>query len=75
MCDYAVWKKINRKMRAQEKMFPKSKYETRAEHVARLQKTAKSLTQSFINNSIGDMTRRCQRLYAARGGYFEEGGR
>ena len=75
VCDYAVWKEINRKMRAQEKMFPKSKYETRAEYVARLQKTAKSLTQSFINNSIGDMTRRCQRLYAARGGYFEEGGR
>ena len=75
VCDYAVWAEINRKMRAQEKDFPKSKYETRAEYVARLHNTAKSLTPNFINKSIGDMTRRCQRLYDARGGYFQEGGR
>ena len=30
---------------------------------------------SFIDSSIGDMRRRCQRLYAAKGHHFEEGGR
>jgi len=28
-----------------------------------------------VERSIGDMKRRCQLLYARRGGLFEEGGR
>ena len=53
----------------------KSKRETRQEYVNRLRRVAKSLPASFINKSIGDMVRRCNRLYAAKGGHFEEGGR
>jgi hypothetical protein len=75
VCDYALWKQVNRKMRKQEKKYPKSWRETRAQYIARLRRSAMNLPQSFIDNSIGDMVRRCQRLYKAKGGHFQEGGR
>ena len=54
---------------------PKSKRETRDQYGTRLRRTALRLPLSFIDSSIGDMWRRCQRLYAAKGHHFEEGGR
>jgi hypothetical protein len=33
------------------------------------------LPKEFIVKSIGDMVRRGKRLYDAKGGYFEEGGK
>ena len=73
--DYAVWREINKRMRRQEKSWPKSKRETRDQYGTRLRRTALRLPRSFIDSSIGDMRRRCQRLYAAKGHHFEEGGR
>ena len=35
---------------------------------------AKGVKANFVNKSIGDMARRCQRLHAAEGKNFEEGG-
>ena len=75
ICDYALWSQINRKMRRGEASFPMSKKESRDEYLERLKRNAKSLSRSFINRAIEDMKRRCQRLYAARGGHFEEGAR
>ena len=75
VCDYALWAAVNRKMRRQEKKFPRAKRETRAEHIARLRRAAHSLTPAFINKSIGDMRRRCRLLFERQGGLFEEGGR
>jgi hypothetical protein len=75
VCDYALWKRISRAMRKQERNFPKEKRETRDEYLARLAQTARGLPRSFIDNSIGDMAARCRRLYACRGGLIEEGGR
>ena len=75
VCDYALWKQVNRKMRKQEQKYPKSRRETRAQYIARLRRSAMNLPQSFIDNPIGDMVRRCQRLYNAKGGHFQEGGR
>ena len=75
VCDYALWKQVTRVMRRQEKKFPRSKRESRAQHLKRLEKAAKSLSKSFVDNAIADMVRRCKRLDAAKGGYFEEGGR
>lgn len=72
--DYAVWKQVTRKMRAQERKFPRSKRETRAEYIARLRKVAMSLPRQFIDDAIGNMVTRCRRLYDAQGGHFEEGG-
>ena len=62
-------------MRKQEIKFPKNKRENRQEFLSRLRQTATRLSRRTINKAIGDMRRRCQRLYAARGGHFEEGGR
>ena len=75
VCDYAIWKEINKRMRKQELTWRKSKRESRVDYMARLRRTALRLPSSFIKKSMGDMKRRCQRLYAAGGGCFEEGGR
>ncbi len=73
--DYAIWSQVNRRLRKQEKNWPKTKRETRLQYTARLRRTATRLPPAFVKKSIEDMKRRCQRLYAAKGGYFEEGGR
>ena len=75
VCDYALWKEINKRMRAKEAGWPKSKRESRDQYLARLKKTAKTLPKKFIKDSIGDMVRRCSRLYEQKGKYFEEGGK
>ncbi len=73
--DYAIWSEVNRRMRRQEKTWPKSKRESRARYAERLRRTAMSLPKAFITKSIGDMRRRCRRLLAAKGGFIEEGGK
>ena len=73
--DYAVWKKINTNMRAQEKRWPSKKRETRAEYITRLRRTAQNLSRAFVNKAIENMKERCQRLYAEKGKHFEEGGK
>ena len=73
VCDFALWTEVNRRMRKQEKRWPYHKKESRAEHMARLRRTARNLPEKFINDSIGDLRRRCGRLLVARGGHFEEG--
>ena len=75
VCDYALWKQMNIRMRRQEKNWPRTKKESRAQYIERLKRIAMRLPKSFIDNSIADMQRRCQRLYASQGGHFEEGGR
>ena len=61
VCDYALWKQINRTMRRQEKDFPRTKRETRIAYIARLRKAAMGLKKSFVDNAIGNMRERCQR--------------
>ena len=73
--DYAVWSKVETLLRAQERRWPKARKETRAQYIRRLKQTVARLPASFIDRSIGDMQRRCQLLYKAKGGLFEEGGR
>ena len=62
-------------MRLQERRFKKSKRETRDEYIRRLRRAAMALKPAFINKAIGNMRERCQRLYAAKGKHFEEGGK
>ena len=73
--DYAVWAEVERRLRAQEKRWSYGKRETRAEFEGRLDRVAKALPSTFINDSIMDMKRRCERMFAAEGGLFEEGGK
>ena len=75
VCDYTLWHEINRRMRKTEARWPKDRLETRVQYLARLRRTAMRLPPSFIDRSIGDLRWRCARLYDARGGHFEEGGR
>ena len=73
LCDYALWSEINRRMRRQEKNWPGDKKETLAQHARRLKRTATRLPKAFLEKCIGDMRRRCQLLYEAKGHHFEEG--
>ena len=70
--DYSVWAQINRKMRAQEAKFSKTKKETRAEFLRRLRRCAMGLSSDYVNETIGDLRSRCQKLVAAKGGHFPD---
>ena len=74
MCDYALWKEVEKRVRAQEKRFPPAFREPCLAFLKRLRRTALRLLCSFINSSLKNMRIRCQRLAAAKGGHFEEGG-
>ena len=65
---------ITRRMRAEESEWPRAKKESRDDYVQRLRRTALTLPKTFINKAVGDMKRRCQRLFDAKGSLFEEGG-
>ena len=71
--DYSIWAEVNKRMRAQERTW-KTKTETRDEYVARLKRTAKGLERTFVDDVIGNLAVRCERLYQAKGGFFLEGG-
>ena len=73
--DFAVWAEAEKRMRRQERAWPEDKRETRQAFIKRLARTAKALPEDFINKSVSDFKRRCELLYKARGGLFEEGGR
>lgn len=75
MCDYALWKEVEKRMRHQEKRFAPSFRESRKAFLTRLRRTAMRLPPSFISPSLKNMKVRCQRLEAAEGGHFEEGGK
>ena len=73
--DFAVWSEVERRLRAQEKKWPSTKHETRADFMRRVDRVARSIPKEFIDKSISDLPRRCERSYQAKGGLFEEGGR
>ena len=73
--DYAVWKAIGDKMRKQERKFPRSKRETRAAYIALLRRAALALPKLVNREAICNMRRRCQLIFAAKGGHIQDGGR
>lgn len=73
--DFAIWSEVERRMRLLERKWPAEKRETREAFGKRLDRTAKNLPEAFINKSVGHLHERCQRLYEAKGGLFEEGRR
>ena len=74
MCDYSLGQEVEKRMRAQEKRFLLSFRESRVAFLKRLRRTAMRLPSPFINNNLKNMKVRWQRLGAAQGGHFEEGG-
>ena len=47
--------------------------ESRAEFLKRFKRAALRLPSSFVDSSIKQTRKRCQRLQGAKGGHFEEG--
>ena len=70
--DFSLWAEVNKRMRRQERRWSAGKRETRAVFLARLRRTATRLPPTYIDNIIGDMQTRCQKIYVARGGYTAE---
>ena len=75
VCDFALWSEINRRMRTAERKWPAGRTESRKQFLARLRRTAMSLPQTFVDESIGNMRKRCKCMFEAGGGHFEEGGK
>ena len=73
--DYSIWAEVERRLRIQEKAWPLAKRESRAQFERRLDQTALRLPATYINDAIGSLEKRCELLYQAKGGLFEEGGR
>jgi len=74
VCDFALWSEINRRMRTAEGKWPAGRTESRKQFLARLRRTALSLPQTFVDESIGNMRKRCKCMFEADGCHFEEGG-
>ena len=72
--DYVVWAKVEKLLRKQEQKMA-NKTESREQFEKRLDKTALSFSEEDIDNWVGSLHQRCQQLFAAKGGLFEEGGR
>ena len=70
--DYSLWKAIEKRMRSQERAFPKSKKETVVEFKARLRKTALGLPESVVKKAVMSMKRRLTQIVDAKGGLIEE---
>ena len=71
VCDYWLWREVNKRMRARERTFPSGKRETRVAFIRRLKRTAMSIPSDVITKSIGSMKKRCQLLVQAEGGQIE----
>ena len=70
--DYCLWAEINTRMRVQEKAFPKSKKESRAQFKDRLRRTALGFPKSVVRKAVSDMHRRVRMVVAAEGGHINE---
>ena len=70
--DYYVWDAVERRLREAELRMPDKKHESREEFIRRLRTTAKSLPRDEVSRAIGDLARRAELLYRAKGGLFDE---
>ena len=71
--DYAIWRVVNRRMRAQERKFPVSKRETRLGYIARLRRAASRIPSSTIDKAIGQMKARCIAISLHKGHQITDG--
>ena len=71
LCDYFLWKEVNKRMRLTERTWPSSRVEQRSAYLRRLTRTAKSIPSDMITKAVEHMQVRCQRLVEAEGGQIE----
>ena len=70
--DYFVWSEVERRMRTMERAWPNTRHETRQQYIRRLRAAVRSIPANVIDKAIGDLARRAELLYRARGGLFDE---
>ena len=70
--DYYFWSTVEKKLRLQERRRPQDRKETREQFKKRLRRLVKAWPADEINRAIGDLARRAELLYRAKGGLFEE---
>ena len=71
--DYCIWAKVGKKeVLEQERRWPAHRRETRVQCIRRLRRVVKQWPENEIKKAIGDMKRRCELLYRAKGGLFDE---
>ena len=70
--DYSLWAAINKRLREQERNFPKNKKELKVEFIARLRKTALGLPPSVVRAAVEDMQKKCKLINEAEGGLIDE---
>ena len=66
---------MKRRLRHQAKRWHAAQRATRHKFECRLDRVARNVPRDFINTSVEDVRRRCELLYEAKGGLFEEGGK
>ena len=73
--DLAIWNEVEHRMPKQEQRFLAGTTETRAQFKVSFARTARNLSLAFIKKSIRAMATRCKKLFNAKGGLSEEGGK
>ena len=72
--DRHLWAEVNHKMRRMESKLPNNKRETRQAYLARLRRTACSLSTDYVSSIVGDLAGRVQQVIPSQGSFFPEGG-
>ena len=70
--DYYFWSQMEKKLREEERKWPNDRRETRQTFMQRLRRIVRNWPQEEIGKAIGDLARRAELLYRARGQLFDE---
>ena len=71
--DYYFWAEVEKKLRQQqERRWPDGRRETRQSFIVRLRRVVREWPADEISRAIGDLARRAELLYRAKGGLFDE---
>ena len=70
--DYYFWAEVEKKLRQQEHRWPDGRRETRQSFIVRLRRVVREWPADETSRAIGDLARRAELLYRAKGGLFDE---
>ena len=70
--DYYFWSQMEKKLRQQERTWPNGRKETRQTFIQRLRRIVRNWPDDEIERAIGDLARRAELLYRAKGQLFDE---
>ena len=71
--DFFVWSEVEKRLRRQGRSWPDDRKESRPAFILRVRSLVQSLPAALIDKAVGDLARRTEALYQAKGGLFEEG--